>query len=117
MRTLLRRKQKLLEILVGGEQQFLCRPLEIYFAVPQHHDVGWRSVRACAVSAEARDMPCRLIETEIREAEGVLDAVRGHQRCYFLQIPAAENQGNDRLRSDGIEPGSRRIVKNERRTV
>src|SRR4029077_14963665 len=71
-RTLLCHKQKLLQIPVGGVQQFLCRPLEINFAVSQHHDVRGRSIWTRPVSAEARDMPGRLIETEIREAEGVL---------------------------------------------
>ena len=58
-----------------------------------------------------------LVETIVRQAERVLDAMRGQQRRDSLQIAAAQNQRDDRLRGHRIESGGRRIVKDQRRLV
>ena len=55
------------------------------------------------------------IETEMRESEAVLQAVSGEQRGDAVNIAEAEDEGDDGLRSDGIEAGGGRIVEDDLR--
>ena len=70
-----------------------------------------------AISIIGDDAVAFLVIAEVREAEGILHAVRGQQGRNTLQIAPPQNQRDDRLRGYGIEPCGRRIVEDQRRPV
>ena len=58
-----------------------------------------------------------LIEAKVRKAKCILQPVRGEQRRDVMQVAAAEDQRDDRLRGDGIEARRGRIVEHDRRLI
>src|SRR4029077_11526379 len=95
-------------------------PLVVDAAAFEHDDVRLRGFTSVGLAGGVRmtvtrnDPARRLVETKPRETEGVLDTVRGEERRDSLQVAAAEDERDDRLRGDGIEAGRWRVVEHDR---
>src|SRR5579863_3299184 len=117
----LRGIKEFLQIFVRCMKQLIGRTLKINLSVAHHENIRGRGFptksRLGTIAANGHNAVRSLIETVSRESEGILHALGRKQARHALQIAAAQDQCDDRLRSYRVEPRRGRIVKHERRTI
>src|ERR1700720_2488678 len=103
---------KTLQIRIACGENFVWRAFEIDAAVAVNEESGngfqpaHRRVRGRRVTHYALGLG---IKAKIGQRETVLQSMRGQQRGYAIHVAQAQDQSDDGLRRDRIEPSRRGI--------
>src|SRR5271169_3112562 len=112
--------EKPLQIFIFRIHKFFLAALEINSAIPQnqktrrrHPGFAWR----VSIGHRSHNPFGCGVEAKVRESETVLKPLRREERRDAEYVSQAQNERDDCLRSDWIQPGCRRIVEHDGRLV